>query len=94
MSAVLGMSRVHTGMIRIPLLLSTVLYRRPLGYIGLYCSTLFPVNLLPSCSIAENEVLKFPMITVKLSSSHLTFVNFCSLYSGTLLSEIYIYIYI
>lgn len=85
------MFHAHMGIIYILLLLNTVLYRRLLGYTGFYCSTLFPVSLLPTCSITESEVLKSPVIIVKLSSSHFAFVSFCSLYSGSLLSERYIY---
>lgn len=79
------------GIIYILLLRSTVLYGRLLGCTGLYCSALLPVSLLPTCSVIESEVLKSPAIIVKLSSSHVAFVSFCSLYSGTLLSERYIY---
>ena len=70
MLSIWRMFHVHMRKIYILLLMSTVFYRCLSGFTGLYCSTLFPVNLLPSCSIIESEVLKSPTIMVKLSSSH------------------------
>ena len=60
------------------LLLSEMFYRCMLGLKGFYCcsSVLFLSNLLYSCSIIENGMLKFPVI-VELSISPFSSVRFC-----------------